>query len=50
VFVFKVTSSMKARPGLSSEIEDSDGNQLYLAELNWSHVEKGEGESQPAKA
>jgi len=30
--------------------EDPDGNQLYLAELNWSHVEKGEGEYQPAKA
>lgn len=28
--------------------EDPDGNQLYLAELNWSHVEKGE--YQPAKA
>ena len=30
--------------------EDPDGNQLYLAELNWSHVEKGEGQYQPAKA
>jgi len=29
--------------------EDPDGNQLYLAELNWRHVEKGEGEYQPAK-
>jgi catechol 2,3-dioxygenase-like lactoylglutathione lyase family enzyme len=30
--------------------EDPDGNQLYLAELNRSHVEKGEGQYQPAKA
>jgi len=30
--------------------EDPDGNQLYLAEVNWSHIEKGEGEYQPAKA
>jgi hypothetical protein len=29
---------------------DPDGNQLYLAELNLSHVEKGEGQYQPAKA
>jgi catechol 2,3-dioxygenase-like lactoylglutathione lyase family enzyme len=30
--------------------DDPDGNQLYLAEINWSHVEKGEGQYQPAKA
>jgi catechol 2,3-dioxygenase-like lactoylglutathione lyase family enzyme len=30
--------------------EDPDGNQLYLAQLNWSHVEKGEGQYQPAGA
>ena len=30
--------------------EDPDGNQLYLAELKWSHVEKGVGQYQPAKA
>jgi len=30
--------------------EDPDGNQLYLAELNWSHVEQGEGQYLPAKA
>ena len=28
--------------------EDPDGNQLYLAELNWSHVEQGEGKYQHA--
>jgi len=27
---------------------DPDGNQLYLAELNWSHVKQGEGEYQHA--
>jgi catechol 2,3-dioxygenase-like lactoylglutathione lyase family enzyme len=25
---------------------DPDGNQLYLAELNWTHVEQGEGKYQ----
>jgi catechol 2,3-dioxygenase-like lactoylglutathione lyase family enzyme len=27
---------------------DPDGNQLYLAELSWSHVEQGEGKYQHA--
>jgi len=27
---------------------DPDGNQLYLAQLDWSHVEKGEGKYQHA--
>ena len=26
--------------------EDPDGNQLYLAELNWTHVNQGEGQYQ----
>jgi catechol 2,3-dioxygenase-like lactoylglutathione lyase family enzyme len=26
--------------------EDPDGNQLYLAQLNWSHVNQGEGKYQ----
>lgn len=30
--------------------EDPDGNQLYLAEVKWEHIEKGEGEYQPARA
>jgi catechol 2,3-dioxygenase-like lactoylglutathione lyase family enzyme len=30
--------------------EDPDGNQLYLAQLDWSHVEKGDGQYQPAEA
>jgi catechol 2,3-dioxygenase-like lactoylglutathione lyase family enzyme len=29
--------------------EDPDGNQLYLAEINWDHVEKGEGKYEPAR-
>lgn len=28
--------------------EDPDGNQLYLAQLNWTHVEQGEGQYQRA--
>jgi hypothetical protein len=27
---------------------DPDGNQLYLAELSWTHVEQGEGKYQHA--
>jgi catechol 2,3-dioxygenase-like lactoylglutathione lyase family enzyme len=27
---------------------DPDGNQLYLAQLNWGHVEQGQGEYQRA--
>ena len=30
--------------------EDPDGNQLYLAELRWSHVEQGQGEYQLGRA
>jgi catechol 2,3-dioxygenase-like lactoylglutathione lyase family enzyme len=40
----------EAKAGSFIGFEDPDGNQLYLAELDWSHVEKGEGEYQPAKA
>jgi catechol 2,3-dioxygenase-like lactoylglutathione lyase family enzyme len=40
----------EAKAGSFIAFEDPDGNQLYLAELNWSHVEKGEGQYQPAKA
>ena len=40
----------EANAGSFIGFEDPDGNQLYLAELNWSHVEKGEGQYQPAKA
>lgn len=40
----------EAKAGSFVGFEDPDGNQLYLAEINWSHVEKGEGQYQPAKA
>jgi hypothetical protein len=38
----------EAKAGAFIGFEDPDGNQLYLAELNWSHVEKGEGQYQRA--
>jgi len=37
-----------AKAGSFIGFEDPDGNQLYLAELNWSHVEQGEGKYQHA--
>jgi catechol 2,3-dioxygenase-like lactoylglutathione lyase family enzyme len=40
----------EAKAGSFIGFEDPDGNQLYLAEINWSHVEKGAGQYQPAKA
>jgi catechol 2,3-dioxygenase-like lactoylglutathione lyase family enzyme len=36
----------EAKAGSFVSFEDPDGNLLYLAELNWSHVEQGEGEYQ----
>ena len=39
----------EANAGSFIGFEDPDGNQLYLAELNWSHVEKGEGQYRPPK-
>jgi hypothetical protein len=38
----------EAKAGSFNGFEDPDGNLLYLASLDWSHVEKGEGEYQPA--
>ena len=35
-----------AKAGSFVSFEDPDGNLLYLAELNWRHVEQGEGEYQ----
>jgi len=32
------------KAGKFAYFEDPDGNSLYLAELDWSHVEKGEGQ------
>ena len=38
----------EGKVGTFASFEDPDGNLLYLAELNWSHVQKGEGEYQHA--
>ena len=38
----------QGKAGKFVALEDPDGNQLYLAELNWSHVKQGEGEYQRA--
>lgn len=34
----------RAKAGSFIGFEDPDGNQLYLAQLNWGHVKQGEGE------
>ncbi len=36
----------RGKSGSFAGFEDPDGNQLYLAELNWSHVNQGEGKYQ----
>jgi len=36
------------KSGAFASFEDPDGNPLYLAQLNWSHVQKGEGQYQHA--
>jgi catechol 2,3-dioxygenase-like lactoylglutathione lyase family enzyme len=38
----------EAKAGSFVSFEDPDGNLLYLAQLNWKHVEKGEGQYQRA--
>src|SRR5262245_54137322 len=38
----------ESKAGKFVGFEDPDGNQLYLAELTWSHVEQGQGEYQHA--
>jgi len=38
----------EAKAGSFAYFEDPDGNPLYLAELNWGHVQQGEGEYQNA--
>jgi catechol 2,3-dioxygenase-like lactoylglutathione lyase family enzyme len=42
-----VTKEDKA--GKFAHFEDPDGNLLYIAELDWSHVNQGKGEYQAAK-
>ncbi len=34
------------KAGSFAGFEDPDGNPLYLAQLNWSHVDQGEGQYQ----
>jgi catechol 2,3-dioxygenase-like lactoylglutathione lyase family enzyme len=34
----------RGKSGAFIGFRDPDGNQLYLAQLNWSHVDKGEGQ------
>jgi catechol 2,3-dioxygenase-like lactoylglutathione lyase family enzyme len=38
----------EGKSGSFVSFEDPDGNRLYLAQLNWSHVKQGEGEYQRA--
>ena len=38
--------SNEGKAGSFAGFEDPDGNQLYLAELRWSHVSQGEGQYQ----
>jgi catechol 2,3-dioxygenase-like lactoylglutathione lyase family enzyme len=38
----------EGKAGKFASFEDPDGNLLYLAELNWTHVNKGEGQYQHA--
>lgn len=37
------------KAGKFAHFEDPDGNLLYIAELNWSHVKQGEGAYQQAR-
>lgn len=39
----------EGKAGSFVSFEDPDGNQLYLAQLNWTHVAEGEGEYQGQK-
>jgi catechol 2,3-dioxygenase-like lactoylglutathione lyase family enzyme len=38
----------EGKAGSFAGFSDPDGNQLYLAQLNWTHVNKGEGQYQHA--
>ncbi len=38
----------EGKSGSFASFEDPDGNLLYLAQLNWSHVNQGEGKYQHA--
>jgi catechol 2,3-dioxygenase-like lactoylglutathione lyase family enzyme len=38
----------EGKAGSFASFEDPDGNLIYITELNWSHVKKGEGQYQQA--
>jgi hypothetical protein len=38
----------EGKAGKFAHFHDPDGNALYLAELNWGHVNQGEGQYQHA--
>jgi catechol 2,3-dioxygenase-like lactoylglutathione lyase family enzyme len=38
----------EGKAGKFAGFKDPDGNQLYLAELNWKHVDQGQGQYQHA--
>ena len=38
----------EGKAGKFAHFEDPDGNLLYLAELDWKHVNQGEGQYQRA--
>ena len=40
----------EGKAGAFAGFEDPDGNQLYLAQLDWSHVQQGEGQYQGARS
>lgn len=39
----------EGKSGSFAGFQDPDGNQLYLAQLNWPHVKQGEGEYQAVR-
>jgi catechol 2,3-dioxygenase-like lactoylglutathione lyase family enzyme len=43
-------ASNEGKAGAFVGFEDPDGNQLYLAQLDWSHVQQGEGQYQGARS
>jgi hypothetical protein len=38
----------EGKAGKFAHFEDPDGNSLYLAQLDWKHVNQGEGQYQHA--
>ena len=43
-------SANEGKAGAFVGFEDPDGNQLYLAQLDWSHVKQGEGQYQGVRS